>query len=337
MAHNVAPSLADARVDFGLGELFSLGSAAAWAVGVILYRRLGETLPPVTLGFLKNTLVLAMLLPVLAFFHGIAPPALPWRDVAISLASGFIGIAVADTLYFRALNALGAARMGIIGNFYSPFVIVFSVAFLGERLGAMQVAGFALVSAGVALIAHAPRAPAGDTVEVRLLAATASADAAAGQALPAGSLRTPPPSHPLRAALLGTLAIVLMAVAIVMVKRTLEAQPLLWVTVLRLLGAVAGLAAIAAVRGELRALRPPAQGMHWPRLVSAALVGQCLAMLLWLAGYKYTDASVAAILNETASVFILLLAWVWLKEPLTRRALAGVGLTMAGVVCMLLP
>ena len=75
--------------------------------------------------------------------------------------------------------------------------------------------------------------------------------------------------------------------------------------------------------------------MPWGKLVLAAFVGQFLAMVLWLAGYKYTLASVAAILNETASVFILLLAWVWLKEPLTRRALAGVGLTLAGVSCML--
>ena len=101
------------------------------------------------------------------------------------------------------------------------------------------------------------------------------------------------------------------------------------------LGALVGMALIALWRGETRHLTPPTQGMPWGKLVLAAFVGQFLAMVLWLAGYKYTLASVAAILNETASVFILLLAWVWLKEPLTRRALAGVGLTLAGVSCML--
>ena len=30
-----------------------------------------------------------------------------------------LGIGLADTLYFRALNALGAARVGIIGNLFS--------------------------------------------------------------------------------------------------------------------------------------------------------------------------------------------------------------------------
>jgi drug/metabolite transporter (DMT)-like permease len=79
-----------------------------------------------------------------------------------------------------------------------------------------------------------------------------------------------------------------------------------------------------------------AGGVPRGKLVLAAYIGQYLAMILWLAGYKFTQASVAAILNETASVFILLLAAIWLKEPLTRRALCGVVLTLGGVSCMLL-
>jgi drug/metabolite transporter (DMT)-like permease len=58
-------------------------------------------------------------------------------------------------------------------------------------------------------------------------------------------------------------------------------------------------------------------------------------MLLWLAGYKFALASVAAVLNETASIFILLLATLWLGEPLTRRAVLGVTLTFGGVCVML--
>ncbi|PKM03644.1 MAG: hypothetical protein CVV17_04285, partial [Gammaproteobacteria bacterium HGW-Gammaproteobacteria-7] len=58
--------------------------------------------------------------------------------------------------------------------------------------------------------------------------------------------------------------------------------------------------------------------------------------VFWLAGYKLTDAAVAAILNETASVFILLLAWLWLGERPGRKGLAGVALAFSGVGCMLL-
>jgi len=289
----------------GFGEACALLSALAWAIGVMLYRQLGATLPPLQLNFLKNGLVLLMLLPAIPLLHGLALPDFSWPQVLATVGSGLLGIGIADTLYFRALNELGAGRMGVIGNFYSPFVIVLSVAFLGEHLLPVQIAGFVLVSLGVWLAAWPRR----------------------------GSAE--PSAHRVRGFLLALLAVVLMAVSIVLVKRVLEAQPLLWVTGLRMVGALVGMVAIALWNGESRQLAPPTIGMPWGKLLLAAFVGQFLAMILWLAGYKYTLASVAAILNETASVFILLLAWAWLKEPLTRRALAGVGLTLTGVSCML--
>ncbi len=196
----------------GFGELCSILSAVSWAVGVIFYRQLGATLPPLQLNFLKNLLVMGMLVPAIIAVHGLHPSPLSIPQIVVSVASG-----------------------------------------------------------------------------------------------------------------------------------VLEAQPLLWVTGWRMLGALLGMAAIALLgmaaiallRGEGRYLFPAASGIPWARLVLAAFLGQFLAMLLWLAGYKYTLASVAAILNETASVFILVLAAIWLKEPLTRRAAIGVMLTLGGVSVML--
>lgn len=291
----------------GLGELLALCSAATWALGVILYRRLGATLAPLTLNFLKNGIVLGVLLPitVIAYLHAI--PKLSLAETWLALVSGVLGIGIADTLYFSALNAVGAGRMGIIGNFYSPFVLGLSFVWLGERLNGVQWIGFALVLCGVLVVAR-----------------------------PAGGWRHLDNKPQRRGALLGVAAVLLMATAIVMVKPVLERQPLLWVTVMRMLGGLLGMVLIAALRGELRKLLPARQQrIHWPTLWVAALVGQCLSMLLWLGGYKYAKASVAAVLNETASVFILLFAALWLHEPLTRRGAVGVTLTMAGVACML--
>jgi drug/metabolite transporter (DMT)-like permease len=292
----------------GLGETLSLLSAAVWAVGVILYRQLGATLPPLQLNLLKNTLVLGMVALSLPVLHGLALPGFTATQLGLALLSGFIGIAVADTLYFRALNQLGAGRMGVLGNFYSPAVIVLSVLFLGERLTAIQLIGFGLVSLGVYLVAE--RRP---------------DDAGGGRAL-------------LKGLAIGFVAILLMAVAIVIVKRTLEAQPLMWVTAVRMVGAVVGLWVVALLfRQRLGPPLPALASVPWRKLLIAAFVGQFLSMVFWLGGYKFTSASVAAILNESSSVFILLLAWAWLKEPLSRRAMAGVVLTIAGVSCMLLP
>lgn len=128
-----------------------------------------------------------------------------------------------------------------------------------------------------------------------------------------------------------------MALAIVLVKRILETQPLIWIVALRLCGGLAGLLLIFAWRRQ-----PPLPAAHerspinWPILLFGAFVGQYLSMLFWLGGYKYTSASVAAILNETTSIFIVLLAAIFLREALNRRKVIGVMLTVSGVACMLL-
>ena len=289
----------------GIGEACSIGAALSWAGGVIVYKRLGETLSPLTLNLVKNVLVLGMIAPTVLLVHGPQIPALPASAIALSLVSGVLGIALADTLYFRALNTLGAGRMGIVGNFYSPFVIVLSFVLLGERLNGLQLAGFALVSGGVLIVSsHDPH-----------------------KRLSRAELR--------RGAMLGVTAVLLMASAIVMVKRILEVQPLLWIVLLRLIGGVVGMLVLFAWRRE--PLPIPGRGIHlrWPLLVLAAFLGQYVSMVLWMAGYKYTEASVAAVLNETASVFIVLLAALFLREGLDARRLAGVTCTLSGVACML--
>ncbi len=290
----------------GIGEAMALGSAATWAVGVILARQLGAHLPPLSLNLLKNGLVLAVLAPVALVVHADAWPTLPAAELAIVVASGVIGIALADTLYFRALNELGAGRMGVIGNLYSPLVLLLGFVFLDERLGAGQWIGFALVGLGVLLVSRPP-----------------------------GEWKTHP-QHTARGIMIGLSAIALMAIAIVMVKRTLETQPLLWVTLLRLAGAVVGLMVVATLPTMRARMRFVPADVPWRRLLLAALIGQGLSMVLWLGGYKFTSASVAAILNESASVFLVLLAALWLREPLGKRAFIGVVLTFSGIACMLL-
>jgi len=292
-------------MQIGLGEILSLSSAVVWAVGVILYRRLGDTLPPLRLNFLKNMVVLAALMPITLWAEGFALPALSAVEWALVLGSGVLGIAVADTLYFGALNALGAGRMGIIGNLYSPLVVVLSFVLLDEQLHGWQWLGFVLVSAGVLLSAWVPTRWRGTA------------------------------RQPLRGAALGAASIALMAIAIVMIKRVLETQPLFWITSLRMLGAVAGMLVLAALRGELATMAARSSPVPWRRLLLAAGFGQGLAMVFWLGGYKYTSAPVAAILNETASIFILLLAWLWLGERPGWRGVGGVALALSGVALML--
>jgi drug/metabolite transporter (DMT)-like permease len=71
--------------------------------------------------------------------------------------------------------------------------------------------------------------------------------------------------------------------------------------------------------------------MPWGGMVAGTILGVVLAMGFWIAGFKYTDASIAAVLNQTHIFFLIFFAAVFLKESLTPRKLFGAVLGFAGV------
>lgn len=301
----VVPFATERPMQVGPGELLSIGSALCWGAGVIAYKQLGDRLSPVALNLWKNAIVLAAMLPTVWLAHGLAWPGIDASALMLTLASGVLGISVADTFYFKALNTLGAGRTGVLGNLFSPCVILLSYLFLGERLTLLQFAGFVLVMFGVLLV---NQRRIDEPLERRRLR---------------------------RGVLYGALGVALNAGGVVMVKPVLESEPFFWVALLRLIAALVPMLLLAwwwPVHHRL----PPLRALPWPLLLTGALLGQYVAMLLWLGGYKYTTASVASILNETASIFILLFAWAFLREPLGPRKLVGVAFTFGGVGVMLL-
>jgi drug/metabolite transporter (DMT)-like permease len=86
----------------------------------------------------------------------------------------------------------------------------------------------------------------------------------------------------------------------------------------------------SVVLGHYRSPQP------WGTIVLGSLLGSYLSMILWLAGYKLTDASIAAVLNETAGAFIVLFAWWLLKEEMNGKRLSGVALAFIGVAVVVL-
>lgn len=290
----------------GLGEFFSITCAVIWALAVVLFKRSGESLAPNDLNLFKNVLTFALLLPIVLLAEGWQASAISPIQWGILLLSGLIGIGLADSLYFKALNALGAGRMGIVASLYSPFVIVLSVLFLGEWLVLWQYMGFLLVLSGVLLVSYRRKKVVIDGEHLRM------------------------------GVIFGALAVFLNAVGVVMVKPTLEEVPFFWAVWIRMFAGAAGLVVILQARGRLSGLGQRFRNHHgWINTTVASLLGGMISMMLWLAGYKYTDASTASVLNETASVFIVLFAWLILHEEMNRRKVIGVMLTFSGVLLML--
>ena len=294
----------------GWGEFFALASPMAWALAVVMFRRSGETLPPFELNLLKNVVSLVLMLITLlglTLLSGDSWPAFSGGELLVMIVSGVLGMALADTLYLRTLNLLGAGRTGVIGSLLSPFVILVSAIYLGERLSHGQWGGFALVMAGILVVTlkryRSEIAP--ETLRLGLV--------------------------------IGVAAMATMAVGVVMVKPLLEQGPFFWVITVRLAGGVAAqLLVLGGRRSWARTLAIYRSPQPWAMTLFACFLGGFAGSVLWLAGYMLIPASEASIYNEAQVIFLVLFAWWFLREPLDLRKALGVALTLAGVLTMLL-
>ncbi len=295
-------------MNFGIGEFYSLACALVWAVAVVLFRKSGESISPFALNLFKNALASVLLGITIALVSPAVPQFTP-LSLATIVISGLLGICLGDSYYLRALNTIGASRMAVAQTLYSPFVIVLSAIFLRERLHGLQWLGAACVLGGIVLV-------------------TWTRDAAMS-AVDARRLRS--------GAAIGVFSVLLMAIGIVLAKPMLALHAFLWVVWLRVVAGVVGLLAVVAIRRNAAALIAEYRAVrHWPQIIAGSVAGTYLSMMLWLAGYKYTSASIAAVLNETAALFIVLLAVLFLHERVGRRQIVGIALAMLGVSLMVL-
>jgi drug/metabolite transporter (DMT)-like permease len=289
-----------------MGEISALTCALLWAFAVILFRRSGESVPPIALNLFRVSLSSLLFLLTLAvtgkgFFRQA-----PLVDYLILMASGIIAIAISDTLFHMCLNRVGAGINAIIDTLYSPFIILFAFVMLGERIGIMQFGGMALIIGGV-LTATRVRPPRGIQRATLL----------AGIGFGVGAMAT-------------------LAFGIVIAKPVLERSDIIWATSVRQFGSLMVLVPVTLALPQRRrywAVMKP--GPSWKFSLPGTVMGSYLALLFWIAGMKFTQAGTAAILNQTSTIYILVFASLFLKEAFTRRKLVAAMLAVAGIVLVL--
>ncbi len=288
----------------GLGEFLSLLCALLWAFAVILYKKAGDHFNAYEMNLFKSVFVLVLMIPTVLFTSGFEIPEMSNNQFWIIFISGFIGIMLADLLYLRALQLIGASLTGITGSLYSPFVVILSLLYLGEVLVKWQYFGMMLVLLGVIIVSYRKK-----------------------------SLNIEHP--PLRGFIYAALGVFFTALGIVIIKPLSNDLPFFWIILIRSFGGFVTMLAYGLVLSKSLSILHVvhAKGGIW--LILGAFLGQYLSMMVWVAGYKYTSASIASILNETASIFILLLSWFILGETMSKRKVLGIVITMIGVLIVL--
>lgn len=286
-----------------IGEMLSVAAAILWAFAIVLFKRSGETVHPVALNTFKDVLAVILYVPTLAIAGVSLIQNYPASDYVLLLVSGVIGIAVGDTLLFKSLNTIGAGASALVSCLYSPFIIGLSFVWIGERLTWLQLVGVVLI---ISAVLETTRTGDRKISDVR---------------------------RNLFGVAWGILAVAAMAVGVVMIKPLLDEAPVLWVLQIRLIGGVAALLLFLAIN--------PARGRILSTLLIrksrgytfvSSMIGGYVAMLIWLGGIKFTKASIAAALNQTNTIFVLVFAALILRERITAGRIIAILLAVTGAL-----
>jgi len=286
-----------------MASIYALTCAFTWSVAVISFKKSAQNVDSIALNAFKNTLACSLMTVTTYFYEGSLFHEVTWDHIGIIIVSGVLGIGIADALFLRGLQLLGASRVAIIDCLYSPFIITLSIIFLGEHLLPPQIAGSALIIGSVFIAS-----------------------------LPAISRKMKSSENiPLNGVVISILAILTLAIGITIIKPVLTGKSLFWVATVRLLaGSLSSLVILMVSSKPLKRWQTLVQSDQRPLLIFASLMATYVSTIFWLAGFKHGHASIASVLNQTSTLFtVVLAAWI-LKEKLTKRKVLACLLAFSG-------
>ncbi|MBE9030978.1 DMT family transporter [filamentous cyanobacterium LEGE 11480] len=285
------------------GELAALATALFWAMSSVIYTHLGQKAPPLTLNLLKGLMAIGMLLLTIWLVND------PWPQVSVStyfwlLLSGAVGIGFGDTVYFAALNQLGARQTLLLLVAAPPIAAIGSWLFLQEQLPLLAWVGISVTIVGIAWVIS-ERTQAREQAKALSWLGIGLALLAAGSEA-AGAILS-------RFALSQT---------------TIDP---LWSAVLRLVGGTVVVQCLLIYR---RARVLPRSAVQTQKLLQAVLLASFFSTYLGIwcqqIALKYTTPGIAQTLGATSPLFVLPIV-LWQGERVSRKAILGVLVALVGI------
>ena len=284
-----------------LGITIAIACAFTWSLSIILLKLASNTVNPIILNLGKNVLGLCLLVPTAYIMDGPLPNISTEHHIILFL-SGFFGIGIADALVLKAMETLSASRIAVLECLFAPFVITLSVLFLGESINIQQ--GLGGLAIALSLVLVLPKAGAEE----------------------AGSPR-------------GTLfmisGLLTMAAGILAIKPLFDSIPLFWIIAIRMVAGVLGsLFPLYFVERKKDAFWDLFRVERRWALFFAFFLSAYVSITLWIAGYKYLQATVASVLNQTSTLFTVIMAVLIIKEEFTPKKAIATVLATIGVIIM---
>ena len=284
-----------------MGDLYAVITAVCWSSAVILFDISTKNFTAIQLNVLKNFIgVFGFILTIILF--SIPSPNFSQQDIFTLALSGFLGILIADGLFLESLRRLGSGISAVVSTIYTPTVFIIAFILFNETINLHSYIGGVLVLGGITISVFQPP----KTIKKR--------DLYIG-------------------ILFGIMANILTAYSVLIIKPIMKNNSVIYVALYRFsIGFIFGILINILKSGIKQVIQKFKQGLTNQYVILGAFLGTYLSVIFWLAGYKYTLAGRAAIYNQLSTVFIIILARVFLKEPMTSKKLIGVSLAIFGAM-----
>ena len=276
------------KFSLNIGDLYAILTAISWSTSVILFQISGKKISTMRIGMIKNLIgVIGFILILIS--QGNQFPTFQSNDLKILVLSGFFGIAIGDLLFLASLKRLGAGLNAIVSTTYTPFIFFLAYIILNESISIATYLGSTLILIGIVI---------GSFKHNRLYNK----------------------KDLLLGLLFGVLAQVFTTASIIYVKPLMQEYSVVSIAFVRFsIGLIFNTIFLVYFEGASSIRKSIVLGFNNVYLVSGAFLGTFISVLLWLAGFKYTLAGRAAIYNQLSTIFIILLASVFLKESMTIK------------------
>lgn len=287
-----------------IGKLMALSSALFWGIAVIFFKRSGETISPFALNLYKCFTTSVLLSFTLIIINiPLIPQDISLNTFLLLVISGIVGITIADSLFFKCLNSLGAGISAIIECSYAPMLIIMSAMVFSESIDRYEIIGGVMVISAVII----------------------------------GTLKRENRSIPTKAILLGvtygTASMFFLVIGVLLMKPAINSISPIWIALVRMIASFIALSFIILIRDKsIKRFKVIFDISSWKYAFPGTFFGSFLGMIFWIWAFKYTEMGSAGILNQMSTVFTIILASLFLKEPFTiRRIIAGL-LAMFGSI-----
>ena len=287
------------QLNLNLGDIYAILTALCWSCGVIFFEIAGRVLSSIQISLLKNIVGVIGFLSFIVL-QGDPFPAFTGQEYIILVISGIIGVAIGDILFLASLRRIGSSLSAIVSTGYTISIFILAFLMFGEVISFISYLGGVLVILGVVI----------GTIDRDLE-------------------RTP--KEILYGVSFGLLANLCTAYSVLLLRPIMDVHPVVPIALIRFsIGMIISAFGILYLNGKFALRETILKGFSNYNLLAGAFFGTFLSVIFWLAGFKYTLAGRAAIYNQLSTIFIILLASVFLNQHMTKRKWVAVSLALMG-------